>query len=450
MTLRTRLLLGLGVTLSVFVAAVTFTVFAQRDHLLDQVDDQLRSTPLPPSGPQPAPAAQPTDPADPPISDLYLASLRPDGSVTVLIEGQRLTDRPVLQSFLEDPPHQPTVRSVDGENGPSRFRVLYIPGRGIGPATVVAVPLDNVDDTVTQLIYTFLVVALLITVVLAVIGFWVNRLGVRPITEMTATADAIAAGDRDRRAESYGETTEAGRLSNALNVMLDQRDEAEDRLRQFVSNASHELRTPLTSIRGYLDLYAEGGFREPGQLDDAVRRMRDESARMNLLVEDLLVLARLDEQQPLDLAPVDIVEMLHDIAASALAAHPDRIVTVTETQALTVSADRLRLQQAVAGLVDNAITHTPPSTAIQLHGAQSEGAVDVIVSDTGPGLSADVAARVFDRFYRGDASRSRVAGGAGLGLSITKSIVEAHDGEITVASAPGEGTAFTVRLPVVP
>lgn len=443
MTLRARLLLGLVATLGVFAIGVIYTITSQRAHLLDQVDDQLESTPLQPFRPGPAPAPN----SEPPISDLYLATVTETGSVLVFVEGQLIVDRPMVDSLVADPPAERALVDVDGEDGMSRFRVLYIPATPQGPVALVAVPLDDVDDTMNQLILTFVLVGAAIAAALAAVAFWVDRLAVRPITEMTAAADAIAAGERDRRVEQYGTTTEAGRLSGALNVMLDERDETEDRLRQFVSNASHELRTPLTSLRGYLDLYAEGGFRGPGQLDDAVRRMQGESARMNLLVDDLLLLAKLDEQQALDRGRVDVAQLLGDIAASAQVAAPGRTVQVAVEADLAVEADTLRLQQALAGVVDNAITHTPATATVRLEARGVDDGIEIVISDNGPGLTQEEADRAFDRFYRGDPSRSRAAGGSGLGLSITKSIVEAHGGHIAVTSEPGEGAVFTVKIP---
>lgn len=461
MTLRKRLVLGLLVILAVFAAGAVFAVLAQRSHLIEQTDDQLATTPLPPRsrpGPdqgapdqgaadQRAPDQGAPDPNDPPISDLFLATIELGAEPVIIVEGQRLTDRPDLSAISFDDFAGRRFIDVDGENGTSRFRVMYLSGLLGDPVTVAAIPLDDVDSTLNQLAVTLGLVGLLIAAALAAITFWVDRLGVRPITEMTMAADAVASGDRTRRATAYESTTEAGRLSTALNVMLDERDESDDRLRRFVSDASHELRTPLTSLRGYLDLYASGGFRGPGELDDAVRRMQGESARMNLLVEDLLLLSKLDEQQPLDSGEIDIGTMLDDIAASVLVAHPGRSITVSASDDLLVRADPLRLHQAVAGIVDNAIVHTPDDAAVRLSGVRTESGIEIVIADDGPGLNPDDLTRRFDRFYRGDQSRSRAVGGSGLGLSITKSIIEAHGGTVCASSAPSEGATFTVTLP---
>lgn len=442
MTLRTRLISGVLLLLAVFVVGAAVTVVTQRGHLLDQIDDQLRTTPPPNQG------RVPDEEREEPISDLYIARIETDQELNVLIRGQRLTDSPATDELLANPPAEETILTVPGEDGGSDFRVLYMPAVDDRPAALIALPLDEVDDTVRQLIYTSAIVAALMAGVAAILASWVNRFGLRPIGEMTAVADAIAAGETTTRAESYGPDTEAGRLSRALNQMLDERDRAETTLRSFAANASHELRTPLTSIRGFLDLYEQGAFREPEQLDDMVRRMRIESARMNLLVEELLLLAKLDEQQPLDVALVDLSVLLNDVAASAKAAHPNRTIEVAAIvdAARQVMADPLRLQQAVASLVDNAITHT--DAVIALDAQTTATAISITVTDEGPGLAPEVAAHVFDRFYRGDPSRSRISGGSGLGLSIAKSIVEAHDGTITLDTSVSSGSTFSIQLPV--
>ncbi len=383
MTLRTRVLLGFSVVFVVVIAAAFVTVSAQRAQLYDQLDDRLRSTPLPPEARSRTPVAAPQAVEDTPpapaterrggrpvdgdsLSDLYVAVITPDDVARSVIEGQLLGDVPDLRQFVDDPPTGEVLVTVDGVDGSSRFRALFLPGTNASLETVIAVPVDDVDDTVRQLTLTFAGVAAVILFVLIVIASWLNRFGLRPIGAMTDVAEAISAGERDRRAEVPDPTTEAGRLGHAFNVMLDERDAGEERLRQFVSNASHELRTPLTSIRGYLDLYAAGGFRQPGELDDAMRRLQVESERMNLLVEDLLVLAKFDEEQPIDISTFRVDEMVRDVAALAFAGHPDRHIEVVGDDAIEAAADRLRLHQAVAVLVDNAVRHTPDAAALRV------------------------------------------------------------------------------------
>jgi two-component system OmpR family sensor kinase len=283
--------------------------------------------------------------------------------------------------------------------------------------------------------------------VLALLAWWILRLGLRPISDMTSAAAAIAAGDRQHRAPQLDERTEAGQLAVAFNEMLDQRDGAEDRLRQFVSDASHELRTPLTSISGYLDLYQQGGFREEGQLDDVVRRLQSESHRMADLVENLLALARLDEQRSLQRSIVDVGSLVTDVVADSRAAYPDRQIDAEIDDAGTPAAlDRHKIEQLLAGLVSNALTHAPDASVV-VRSRRTASEVVFVVVDDGPGLSDEQAAHVFERFYRGDSARARSSGGSGLGLAIANSIAIAHGGSIHLNTSVGEGCEFTVRIP---
>ncbi|MDJ0767555.1 MAG: HAMP domain-containing sensor histidine kinase [Ilumatobacter sp.] len=451
MTLRSRVVAGFALVLAAFIAAGTVVVVVQRDQLIEQLDRRLEAIiPLNPA-PRPndgEPRPLPPEPADPerPISDLFVAAVSGEGEVDAIVVGQLLDSPPDLASVGDVSAR--TFEFADSTNGSTRFRVLVEPN-ALGDLLVIALPSTDVDDTVQGLIVTFVLGAAVIAAVLGLLAWWVDRLGVRPISAMTDIAGALAAGDRGQRAPELDRRTEAGRLAEAFNDMLDQRDEAEDRLRQFVSDASHELRTPLTSIRGYLDLYEQGAFREQDQLDDVVRRMSSESNRMTGLVDSLLHLARLDEQQPLAREPVDVAALLTDVVADAHAAHPDRAIEVEPPgsgAALVAALDRNRTQQLLAGLVDNALTHAPDAT-VRLRATGSSTEIVVVVADDGPGLADEQAAHVFERFYRGDKARSRTTGGSGLGLAIARSIAAAHGGTIELTTAPGEGCEFAVRLP---
>jgi two-component system OmpR family sensor kinase len=283
--------------------------------------------------------------------------------------------------------------------------------------------------------------------VIALTAAWVVRLGVKPINDVTLAADAISAGETSRRVPSYPAGTEAARLSNAFNSMLDQKAATDERLRQFVADASHELRTPLTSIRGYADLYRQGGLRDGERMDDAMRRVSGEAERMSSIVNDLLLLSKLDRGVQLEVAPADLSAVLDDAAADARAVQPDRPVTVSTARPLTCNVDSARLHQVVAALVHNAQVHTPPDSPVELRGSLADGAVVIEVVDHGPGMDEGTAARAFERFYRGDPSRTRQTGGSGLGLSIAQSIIEAHKGRIVLHTAPGKGCRFTIALP---
>lgn len=456
MSLRTRLLAAAGIILLVVLGGATLILRSQSQYLTNQIDDRLSASRPFFGGPPPGAIGTPTptrtglDAPDQPVSDLFVA--RFDGrELQVLLQGQLLGDLPALSVADITGATDAAPFTVDSEDGRTRFRVVVLDQTaGSGVASVIALPLDEVDEAIDRLRWglTAGVVAISTTLLLAV--WWVERLGLRPVARVTEVADAIASGDRSRRVDRADERTEAGRLATAFNLMLDERDTSEERLRRFVSDASHELRTPLTSIRGYLELYREGGFRGEGQLDDAIRRMSHESARMQTLVEDLLLLAKLDEHPTLQREPIDLAELLEDLASDARVLQPERTVTVDLPGPVIASGDRLRIEQLIGILVSNALVHTDRQAEIILSARTDGSEVELMVQDTGHGLSRDQAALVFDRFYRGDESRARTAGSSGLGLAIARSIVDAHDGDLQLLTAPGAGCTFIVRLPAAP
>jgi two-component system OmpR family sensor kinase len=220
-------------------------------------------------------------------------------------------------------------------------------------------------------------------------------------------------------------------------------------MRRFVADASHELRTPLTSIRGFAELYRQGAVQSPEDVARILRRVEDEAARMGLLVDDLLLLARLDQQRPLEQRPVDLLALATDAVQDARAVDPGRpvAVQVVGSPPGPVTGDEARLRQVVGNLVTNALNHTPPGTPVLVSVGGEPGWAVLAVTDRGPGLAPEDADRVFERFYRADASRTRAAGGTGLGLSIVAALVAAHGGRVDVESAPGRGATFRVRLP---
>jgi two-component system, OmpR family, sensor kinase len=329
-----------------------------------------------------------------------------------------------------------------------------------------------------------------VLIALASVGAAIVRQSLIPLIQIERTAAAIGAGDLSRRVpdpEGHdGEpTTELGRLSRALNAMLAQIEAAfmaryasereataaaeaaqasearavrsEAKMRQFVADASHELRTPLTTIRGFAELYRQGAVSNPEDVAKLVRRIEDEAARMGLLVEDLLLLARLDRERPLTLAPVELPVLAVDAVQGAEATAPKRSITLEirdEPEQLVAYGDDARLRQVIGNLMTNALVHTPPDAAItlRLYAAPGDRAV-MEISDTGPGLSEQQRAHVFERFYRADEARTRhterEATGTGLGLAIVAAIVRAHDGTVEVLGEPGEGATFRVTLPTV-
>jgi two-component system, OmpR family, sensor kinase len=271
---------------------------------------------------------------------------------------------------------------------------------------------------------------------------------------MGETAGAIAAGDLSRRVEPADDFTEVGRLGLALNSMLgqiehafDERTKSEARLRRFVADASHELRTPLTSIRGYAELFRRGANARPDDLAKAMQRIEEAAARMGVLVEDLLLLARLDQGRPLEYESVDLTRVAGAAVDDLRVTSPERTVNFESNGAVVVNGDEHRLRQVLANLLENARTHTPPNTPIDVRvGVAGDDAL-IEVRDEGPGMSAEDAARAFERFWRADPSRARESGGAGLGLAIVSAITEAHGGTAEVVTAPGAGATFRIRIP---
>jgi two-component system, OmpR family, sensor kinase len=365
--------------------------------------------------------------------------------------------------------------TVPAAGGGGRWRVAVAPRRdGSGGSVVVAASLDGIDATIRQLRLIDLGVSLIVLAALAGVGAAIVRASLRPLVEIEQTARAIAAGDLTRRVPERDPGTEVGRLGRALNTMLAQIESAfgaraaseasarrsEDRMRRFVADASHELRTPLTTIRGFAELYRQGAARDPAELDRLMRRIEDQAARMGLLVEDLLLLARLDTERPLDRQPVDLLALAAEAVNDARAVAPDRRIELVlgddgdHDGVLVVLGDDRRLRQVLANLVNNALTHTPAGSPIEVRVGTSTldgrpgAAVEVV--DHGPGLAPEQAERVFERFYRADPARSPADGGSGLGLSIVAALVAVHGGTVAVDSVPGRGARFRVVLPLAP
>jgi two-component system, OmpR family, sensor kinase len=327
--------------------------------------------------------------------------------------------------------------------------------------TEIAINLGENQETVDRLVALQSGIGLVVLSVLGFAAYFVIRRSLRPLVEVEGTAAAIAAGDLQRRVPVRGNKTEIDRLSMALNGMLAQIQRAfaaseaseeaakrsEQKMRRFVADASHELRTPLTTIRGFAELYRQGAATD---VPTVLKRIEGEASRMGLLVEDLLMLARLDAQRPLERKPVDLLGLASDAVHGARAVAPERKVdldVVDGPGTMEVLGDEARLRQVLSNLVGNALTHTPPDANVTIRLSTTAENVLLQVIDTGPGLPEQDAAKVFERFYRTDTSRTRESGGTGLGLSIVSAIVASHDGTVTVESAPGKGSTFTVALP---
>jgi two-component system OmpR family sensor kinase len=289
---------------------------------------------------------------------------------------------------------------------------------------------------------------------LAALSLWTVRKELRPLERIEETAGAIAAGDLSRRVDVVDPRTEVGRLGLSLNAMLaqierafDERRASENRLRRFLADASHELRTPLTSIRGYAELFRRGAGARPEDLATSMRRIEEEAARMGVMVDDLLLLARLDQGRPMELAAVDLSAIASDAVADARTVHGGRQISVDAPDRLEVPGDEARLREVVANLLSNALEYT--DGAIEVSVRADTGSALFEVADHGTGLSEEQRAHVFEPFYRADPARTRRSGGAGLGLSIVSAIVAAHAGSVSIEETPGGGTTFRVSLPAL-
>jgi signal transduction histidine kinase len=340
--------------------------------------------------------------------------------------------------------------------------VKPLPGGG---HAVIAYNLDTLNSTVTRLEIADAAAGAVAILLLAVLMLPLVRVSLAPLTRIEAAAAAIAAGDLSRRIDRAPADTEVGRLAAVLNTMLGRIEAAyrareegearardsEDRMRRFVADTSHELRTPLTSVRGLAEFsLQQGEAASRAELARRMARIQQEAIRMGLLVEDLLLLARLDEDRPLDRWPVDLSSVAAEAVQLARAAqHSHPIALLAGPEPVIVSADIARLRQIIGNLISNALRHTPPGTAVTVTVDAVPGHGQLLVTDNGPGMTAEQASQVFERFYRTDHARSRARGGTGLGLSIAAALVEAHRGTITVGTRPGHGATFRVWLPLV-
>src|SRR6478672_2796442 len=467
-SLRARLLaavLVLGAIGLLLLGAVTYA--EQRSFLLDRVDQQARSAPpaiagaLSGDGSGPAAGDRDHDHGGGPGGpDLRLpsgtygeernAAGKTVGSPIVFGYSQGVTADPRLPKDI--PIGKPIT--VEGENGDSNHYRVLAQRNPFGGTTVVAIPMRDVDQTLHRLLAVEALVIAGVLLLLGAAAWAVVRVGLLPLDRMGHTAGAIAGGDLSHRVESTDPRTEVGRLGLALNAMLDRleraftaRTQSEDRLRQFIADASHELRTPLASIRGYAELFRMGAAREPEDVEKAMRRIEEEAARMGVLVEDLLTLARLDEIADAPHTEVDLGRLVGDAVDDARATAPDRDIERHVDGDTVVMGDAHQLRQVLANLLRNALVHTPAETPIEVSATREEGAVRLEVRDHGPGLPTDDPSAIFERFWRSEGGRKQGRAGAGLGLAIVAGIVDAHRGRVEATNASGGGASFVVRLP---
>jgi two-component system OmpR family sensor kinase len=382
----------------------------------------------------------------------YAELVSPAGSVLARLNFGNATAEPDLPAHLPAPTLAGHFFRVGSSSGSGGFEVLVRAGAD-GNTTVIAVPTTEVTNALHRLILieTFGGIALLVALSS---GSWlILRRGLHPLERMAASARTITAGDLSERVAPAGGPSEVGQLGLALNTMLGdievafrEREATEHRLRQFLADASHELRTPLTSIQGFAELFRVSGDDAKVDLPTILRRIEEEAARMKVLVEDLLLLARLDEPRATEREPVDLAVLAADACSDAVAHAPDRPITLDAPEPVVIAGDEGHLRQAIANLVTNAVRHTPPGSRIEVSARLDDGDAVVRVRDHGAGLDETTLEHAFDRFWQADAAR--VGTGAGLGLAIVASIADEHGGKAAVANAPDGGAVFTLRLPL--
>jgi two-component system, OmpR family, sensor kinase len=491
-SLRARLLLALAAVAIVALAAADVAIYsALRDSLFNQVDQSLQQASASGGSQYPFACFQPRNPGSvgsadadsgspgggtsglPPqfVSSLFVAFPTVGSSVSAANECPAYIDgkayKPALPATFTG-----LSKSANGvqvayltlpaaeKGGPDfQVRVATLPN---GRELIVGTAINGTETTLHRLLLIELGVSAIAVVLALLAGWWLVRLGLRPLTEVERTAQNVAAGDLGHRMPDENDRTEVGRLAKTLNLMLgriesafaarvasEERLKASDRrLRQFVGDASHELRTPISAVSAYAELFERGAAEHKEDLTRVMRGIRAETARMERLVSDLLTLARLDEGQPIEHFAVELVTISAEAVQTARTVGPEWPLTLSAARPVEVMGDPHRLRQVVDNLLANVRSHTPAGTSSEVWVDSVGDQAVIVVADHGPGLPADQAPRVFERFFRSDPSRSRSHGGAGLGLSIVAAIVEAHGGTVEAQGAPGEGMTITVRLPV--
>ncbi len=450
MTLRRRLVVAVSVLAVLAVVAGGAVVLIQRAFLLEGLDAELAALARTPRAVLLASQRADGAVADAVLSDVYVGRMGSDGRLVTVLAPQA---DPGLVPALAPGEQVPTPEGRGTTSGDARrVRVVTVALPNGRARAVIAVPTTSADVATRRLSLTLLLTGLVLATFVGLLLWWVDRLGLRPIAAMTDAADAITAGDTSRRVPPGPAGTEAGRLGEALNTMIDTTSTTNERMRRFVADASHELRTPLTTLGGYAALH---GSRPPGPLDvegraavdDAMRRIGDEAARMRRLVDGLLDLTGLDSPGALRREPVDLADVLRDVVSDLRVVAPDRRVSLDAPDRLVVTLDRDRVTQALVGLTSNAVRHTPEGTPVSLRVLRRPGWVRVEVADSGPGIPVEHLPHLFERFYRVDRSRSSGSGGSGLGLAVVDAVARAHGGSAAVASGPGRGTVFALDLP---
>lgn len=468
-TLRNRLILG--ITLLTFLGFFLFGFAAQsayKTFLIDQVDSQLVSVVdatlvrIDRAGIQ-GESSNDEEPFKPlePIrgvpSAVSITLIDDNKNVIGTVGGdfnsikiEMALDR-IVSGVMSEKPF--TLR-VSSEN--YRVYALVLPS-GLG--TVIAtVSLDSVESNIEQLRFLFFLIGVIVLILIGSLSRRAIRISLKPLRDVEISAEAIAEGDLSERLPDAKPHTEVGNLVASLNQMLSRIEESfdvrvasENKLRRFVADASHELRTPLTAIRGFAELYRQGAVFGEEKTAELVKRIEDESVRMGALVEDLLLLARLDQAPEIEKLPVDLSDLLRKVVASAQVSGPEHPIELDiSEEEIFILADEYRVFQVVANLLENARSHTRPGTKIKVELTQNDTLTQVNISDNGPGVGGEDLLKIFERFYRADSSRFRLNKneGTGLGLSIVKALMVAHGGDVEVKSKLGEGSTFTLNFPI--
>ncbi len=460
MSLRGRLLaaslalVAIGLLVAGFASYIAF-----RSFLLGQVDSQLR---------QDASSLVKNPRRGVFLGTVYFVQIDSNGNM-VGIPTNNTGAVPALPANLPAPPDYNSALPFTVPStieGHIYYRVLswqVQQADGSSDTAVLAIPLTEESKDLGRLVAVEVLVSASVLLAAAVVGSWLVRLGLRPLGAIEATADKIADGDLTERIPIEDPHTEVGHLGNALNTMLGKIEAAfeerrrsedalrasEERMRQFVSDASHELRTPIAAVRANAELFRRGGESHPEDVPAVMARIEAEAARMGILVEDLLLLTRLDEGRPLEHAPVDLGALAADSVQAAKTIEPERPITLNIEGSVEVLGDRHRLRQVIDNLLANVRTHTPPGTPAGVTVRQEGDRALIEVADSGPGIDPAVGAQIFERFFRADPSRARDRGGAGLGLSIVAAITAAHGGLASASNRLEGGALFRIDLPAL-
>jgi two-component system OmpR family sensor kinase len=463
MTLRARLVAILAALITVGLLVSGILTYSTLDkYLFDRLDVQLRNAQ--PEAiryfssifSEPGPNGEPHHAPDNLPIAVYAVLLDPSGKVLDRVAfgspgGQTVYTPFIPNSLASRSGLFLTVRSQESESYKYRMLAQQLP---TGATLIVAIPLAETQATLHRLLLIEAIVALAILAAMSLTAWALIRREFAPLDRMTETATEIAGGSLSRRVDEPNAKTEVGQLGRALNMMLERIEQAfegrrasEERMRRFLADASHELRTPLTSIRGYAELFRRGAADRPEDLALSMRRIEDEAARMGVLVEELLLLAHVDQTRPMKEVEVDLSALVKDSVEDARARDRQRSLDTKIEEGIVVMGDDDRLLEAIGNLIENAFVHTPPGSPVFIE-LQREGMDAVVtVADSGQGLSEEALTHAFDRFWRGDPSRARLSGGAGLGLAIVAAVARAHGGSVSAVNRAEGGACFTLRLP---